>query len=180
MKVRTIARATCLAALTIASVALYSPSALAASSTTNFTGHCDPSSPDCGFNPVITGPPPPFVTIPSNCPGFLSSDTWTLDFTGGNSVGHFTANNNGDWGTGTAQGQADLATSDHIVRYSGHLTVWFGGGNNKAGQTDGGFTLAYNGTGAAGSLSIHVASGSTTNNAGTPTGSHTNVTVTCS
>src|SRR5882724_3758913 len=117
-------------ALTVAGLAVFSSSAFAASSTTTFTAHCDPSDPSCGANPVLQGPPPPFVTIPSNCPSFLATDAWTLAFVGGNSVFHDTTNNNGDWATGTAQGPAVLTTSDSTVQYSGHLTEWFGGGNN--------------------------------------------------
>src|SRR5438477_231958 len=67
-------------ALTVAGLAVFSSAAFASSSTANFTAHCDPSSPTCPvpFNPALTGPPPPFVTIPSNCPSFLSTDAWTL------------------------------------------------------------------------------------------------------
>ena len=168
--------------LSIAGPAVFSSAAFASPSngTSNFTGHCDPSSPDCGANPIITGPPPPFVTVPSNCPSWFSTDAWSLDFVSGTSVFHFTSNNNGDWGTGTAQGAAVLTTSDGTVQYSGHVTEWFGGGNNKAGQTDGGFTLTFKGSGVSGNLSIHVEQGATTNNSGTPTANHTNVTVTCS
>jgi hypothetical protein len=98
----------------------------------------------------------------------------------GNSVAHGTSNKNGDWGGGTATGQAALTTSDNTVQYTGHLTEWGGGGNNKAGQTMGGFTLTFNGTGIAGSLYIHVTGHMTTNNAGTETVNFQNVTVTCS
>ena len=184
MRLKIFTRAACLAAgaLTVGSLALLSPSASASPSNGVTSGamHCDPSDPLCGINPVITGPPPPFVTIPANCPSFLSVDTWTLDFVSGNAVGHGTTNKNGDWGGQTAEGQAVLTTSDGIVQYAGHLTEWGGGGNNSGGQSTGGFTLSFNGSGIAGNLTIHVSQGATTNNSGTPTGSHRNVTVTCS
>ena len=183
---KTFALAACLAAgaLTIGTSAtvLSATSAFASPSNgvTNGTTHCDPSDPLCGANPVLQGPPPPFVLIPSNCPSFLSTDAWSLDFVGGNAVSHGTTNKNGDWGGFTATGQAVLTTSDGTVQYAGHLTEWGGGGNNKAAQTEGGFTLTFNGTGIAGNLTIHVDSHSTTNNGGTPTSGHNSATVTCS
>jgi hypothetical protein len=172
----------CLAtgALTVGSVGAFASSAFAGSSVQNGTTHCDPSDPACNQNPVLTGPPPPFVVLPSNCPSFLSTDTWALNFVSGNSVSHGTSNKNGDWGGGTSEGQAALTTSDNTVQYNGHLTEWGGGGNNKAGQSMGGFTLTFNGTGIAGSLSIHVTGHMTTNNAGTETVNFQNVTATCS
>jgi hypothetical protein len=60
------------------------------------------------------------------------------------------------------------------------LTEWGGGGNNAAAQTEGGFTLTFNGSGPAGTLTIHVTSHTTTNNSGTPTATVQNVNVTCS
>jgi hypothetical protein len=156
------------------------PVASASSGTIHVTQHCDPSSNVCGANPVLTGPPPPFVTIPANCPQFLSTDAWVLAFTSGHSVGHDTSNRNGDWGGFTAEGQADLTTSDNTVQYSGHLTEWGGGGYNSGAQTEFGFTLTFNGSGIAGNLSIHVTGHSTTNNNGTTTKTFQNVTVTCS
>lgn len=174
-----------LAALAVSTIAfgamtILAPAASASSGTTNGTGHCDPSSPICGANPVLQGPPPPFVTIPANCPAFLSADNWTLAFVSGNSVSHGTTNKNGDWGGFTAEGQAVLTTSDNTVQYAGHLTELGGFGNNSAGQTEGGFTLTFNGSGIAGNLTIHVDSHSTTNNSGTPTSNVQHVTVTCS
>ena len=152
-------------------------------STQNGTGHCNPADPLCGANPLLNGPPPPFVTLPSNCPAFLSSDNWLLNFVDGNSVSHGTENKNGDWGGGTAEGTAVLTSSDGTVQYTGHATEWGGGGQNSptgANQTEGGFTTHFNGSGAAGSIDIHVDSHSTTNNGGTPTNNFTNVKVTCS
>jgi hypothetical protein len=160
----------------------FAPAASASSSNgaTNGTGHCDPSVVACGVNPVLTGPPPPFVTIPSNCPAFLGSDTWTLDFVSGKAVFHDTTNKNGDWGGFTAQGQATLTTSDDTVQYAGHLTTWGGGGNNSGGQSTNGFTLDFNGSGVAGNLTIHVNSHATTNPGGTGTANVQDVKVTCS
>jgi hypothetical protein len=162
-----------------------SSSAFAKSSNgaTNGTTHCDPSNPVCGLNPLLQGPPPPFVTIPSNCPSFLSTDAWNVNFTSGNAVSHGTTNKNGDWGGGTAEGQADLTSSDGIVQYSGHATEWGGGGQNSptgTNQTENGFTLTFNGTGIAGTVSIHADMHSTTNNSGAPTSNHMDATVTCS
>jgi hypothetical protein len=182
--------AACLAAgaFTAGSFAVSSSSAFAKSSNgaTNGTAHCDPSDPACGANPALTGPPPPFVTIPANCPSFLSTDSWNLNFVGGNSVNHGTSNKNGSWGGGTAEGQAELTTSDGTVQYAGHLQEWFGGGQNtrdgsdQIGQGEDGFTTNFNGSGIAGHLSIHVSGHSTFNNSGTPTANHMNVNVTCS
>ena len=170
----------CLAVSTLAfgGLAWLAPSALAGGAT-NGTTHCDPSAPDCNQNPVLSGPAPQSI-IPSNCPTFLTTDSWALNFVSGNSVSHGTSNKNGDWGGGTAQGQAELTTSDGTVQYAGHLTEWGGGGNNAGGQTEGGFTLTFNGSGIAGNLSIHVDGHQSTNNSGTPTANHMHVNVTCS
>lgn len=169
-------------ALAFGAMTVLAPAASASSGTTTNTGHCDPSTPICNANPVLQGPPPPFVTIPANCPAFLSTDTWTLAFVSGNAVFHETMNKNGHWGGFTATGQAVLTTSDTTVQYSGHLTEWGGGGNNSAAQTEGGFTLTLNGSGSgtAGNLTIHVTSHTTTNNSGTPTATVQNANVTCS
>lgn len=172
------------AALTIAIGGLvgFAPAASASSSkgATNGTGHCDPSSSICGSNPVLQGPLPPFATISPNCPAFLSTDTWTLDFVGGNSVSHETTNKNGDWGGFTAEGQAVLSTSDSTVQYAGHLTEWGGGGNNSGGQTEGGFTLDFNGSGIAGNITLHIDGHTTTNNGGTSTAGTQHARITCS
>ena len=173
------------AGLVLGGMAAVSP-LLSDAAAQNGTTHCDPSAAACGQNPVLTGPPPPFVNIPSNCPAFLSTDKWTLDFLGGNSVGHGTINKNGDWGGGTAEGPAVLATSDGATQYSGHATVWGGGGQNSnpggppTNQSEGGETLHFNGSGPAGSISIHVHFHATTNNAGTPTAQVLDASVTCS
>jgi hypothetical protein len=148
-------------------------------STTNETGHCNSSDPTCGANPLLTGPIPPFVTVQGSCPGFLSTDSWALNFVDGKAVSHFTENKNGGWGTFTAQGPAVLTSSDETVQYAGHATEWGGGGNNSGGQSEGGFTLNFNGSGLAGTISIHANQHSTTNNAGTPTSNVFSATVTC-
>ena len=175
------------AVLTVGAVVLAAGAvaAYAGGGTFNGTTHCNPGDPTCGVM-LLTGPPPPFVTIPSSCPAFLSSDAWTLSFTGGNSVSHGTLNKNGDWGGGTAEGPAVLASSVGTVEYTGHATEWGGGGQNSdpggdpTQQSENGFTLHFNGSGPAGSLDIHVDMHSTTNNAGTPTSNITNVNVSCS
>jgi hypothetical protein len=175
-------------ALTVGGFALSSPSAFANSSNgaTHVTTHCDPSDPACQLNPALTGPPPPFVTIAPNCPSFISTDSWTLDFVSGNSVSHGTDNKNGSWGGGTAEGQAVFTTSDGTVQYTGHLQEWFGGGQNtpdgssQVGQGENGFTTNFNGSGVAGKLSIHASGHMTFNNSGRLTANTTNAQVTCS
>ena len=160
--------------------------AYAGSGTINGTTHCDPADPLCGANPLLTGPPPLFVSVPSNCPAFLSTDGWALNFVDGNAVSHGTLNKNGDWGGFTATGPAVLTASDGTVEYTGHATEWGGGGQNSnpggnpTQQSEGGFTLHFNGSGTAGSVSIHVDQHSTTNNNGTPTSNVFNATVSCS
>jgi len=152
-------------------------------SSNHVSQHCDPSDPTCGVNPALTGPIPPFVSVVGNCPDFVATDSWILNFVSGNAHSHFTANKNGDWGGGTAEGQAEFTTSDGTVQYAGHLTEWFGQGSNSptdANQTEMGFTLDFHGTGIAGNLAIHANQHVTTNNAGTTTSNIINATVTCS
>lgn len=161
-------------------------------STSNGTTHCDPSTTDpsnpaCNQNPVFVGPPK--MTLPANCPPFLSTEHWVLNFTGGTSTSHGTSNKNGAWGGGTSEGPAALITPDGTTQYAGHLTEWGGGGFNSyppsqtappPNQAEQGFTLNFNGTGPAGSISIHVDNHQTQNNSGTPTASTNNANVTCS
>jgi len=160
--------------------------AYAGGSTLNGTTHCNSADPLCGLNPLLTGPAPPFVTFVGNCPDFLSTDAWALNFTDGNSVSHGTLNKNGAWGGGTANGPAVLASSDGTVQYTGRATEWGGGGQNSnpdgppTNQSEGGFTFHFNGSGPAGTISIHLHEHSTTNNAGTPTSDVFGATVTCS
>jgi hypothetical protein len=159
--------------------------AFAGSPTINGTTHCNPSDPLCGANPLLTGPPPPFVSIAANCPAFLSIDAWSLNFVDGNAVSHGTLNKNGDWGGFTAEGPAVLTSSDGSVQYSGHATAWFGGGQNSnpggppTQQSEFGFTLHFNGSGQLGTISIHANGHSTTNNSGTPTSNVTSASVSC-
>jgi hypothetical protein len=132
------------------------------------------------------GPAPPFVTVASNCPSFLTTDTWQLNFTDGNAVLHFTQNKNGDWGGETANGTAVLTTSDGTVQYTGQATTWGGGGQNSnpggdpTQQSASGFTFHFHGSGPAGTISIQAHAHATTNNAGTMTSNVNAGTVTCS
>ena len=72
------------------------------------------------------------------------------------------------------------------MQYSGHLTEWFGGGQNSnpgaapTQQSEFGDTTNFNGSGLADTLSIHSDRHFTTNNAGTPTASVINTSVICS
>jgi hypothetical protein len=132
------------------------------------------------FNPAIPGPPPPGTNIPSNCPSFLSTDAWNINFVSGNAVAYGTENKNGDWGGGNAEGTAQFVTSDGTVQYTGQLHVWFGGGNNKGGQSENGFTANFKGSGIAGTLSINAHQHGTTNNHGIPTANIFGANVSCS
>jgi hypothetical protein len=139
--------------------------------------------PATAFNPVIVGPAPPFASVATNCPGFLTSDAWTLNFISGNGVGYGTSNKNGDWGGGNAEGTGVLATSSGTPQYQGHLHVWFGGGQNSLSglnQTENGFTLSFQGSGPGGSITINAHTHTTTNNSGTTTANVASATVTCS
>lgn len=138
---------------------------------------------------LLTGPPS--MTLPANCPLFLSSVPWSLDFTNGNGVFYGTANKNGDWGGGNFEGPANLTTSDGtvVVQYSGHAHVWFGGGQNSVSsdptapptnQGEQGATLTFNGSGIAGTISIHATMHMTQNNNGQPTANVQNIAVSCS
>ena len=169
------------AVIAVAGMSFAGVSTASAATTSSGASHVDPTA----FNPVVTGPPP--VSVPAACPAFLSSDEWTLDFTGGgNAVEYGTVNKNGDWGGGNAEGPAALTTSDGTARYSGHLHVWFGGGQNSdpngppTAQSEQGFTLAFTGSGAAGAITINAHIHDTTNNNGTPTSQVLGVTIACS
>ncbi len=167
-------------------LAVGATAAYAGGPTTNGTTHCNPADSSCGFNPVLTGPAPPFVTVVGNCPAFLTSDLWAIDFTGGNAVSHGTQNKNGDWGGATATGPAVFTTSDSTVQYSGQATAWFGGGQNSnpggppTNQSEQGFTFHFHGSGPAGTISIQANSHQTTNNSGAPTSNVLSATATCS
>ena len=139
--------------------------------------------PATAFNPALTGPPPPAVVISPNCPAFLSSDAWNLNFVSGNAVSYGVMNKNGDWGGGNAEGIGVLSMSDSTPVYTGHLHLWFGGGQNSlsgANQTENGFTVTYQGSGPSGTISIHANIHQTTNNSGTPTANVFNASASCS
>jgi hypothetical protein len=59
------------------------------------------------------------------------------------------------------------------------LTTWGGGGNNVVGQSEGGETLSFNGTGTSGTLDVHITGHSTTSASGNQSG-HLSGTITCS
>jgi hypothetical protein len=112
------------------------------------------------------------------CPVSVGQDL-NLVWDDGNLVEHGSSNKNGDWGGSTAEGTVEFQV-DGTTLFTGHGTFWGGGGNNKAGQSEGGFTLDFHGTGADGSLSLHVDGHMTTNNAGTPTANVMHVAASCS
>jgi hypothetical protein len=127
---------------------------------------------------------PTYVAIAPNCPSFISSGTWTLDFVSGNGVSHQTSNNNGGWGGASAEGPGVLTTtSDGTVQYSGHLQNRGSSGNNSLSgnnQSVNDFTLDFNGTGIAGSISIHVNNHVTTNDGGAVTSLFETGNISCS
>src|ERR1700722_6296782 len=126
-----------------------------------------------GF-PFDLGPSP--VGLPASCP-FANGDA-NFVFLSGTTVQHDTSNKNGDWGGATAEGTAQFYEGATPL-YQGHLTLWEGGGNNAHAQSENGFTLDFNGSGAAGTLHIHVDPPGPTNNAGNPTANHQNVSISC-
>jgi hypothetical protein len=111
------------------------------------------------------------------CP-FANGDP-NFVFLSGNTMQHFTSSKNGDWGGGTAEGTAQFYEGATPL-YQGHLTISEGGGYNAQAQSENGFTLDFNGSGTAGTLHIHVEAYGTTNNGGTPTANHQNVSISCS
>jgi hypothetical protein len=126
-----------------------------------------------GF-PFDLGPSP--VGLPANCP-FANGDA-NLVILSGTFVMHDTSNKNGDWSGATAQGTAQFYEGTTPL-YQGHLTLHEGGGNNAQAQTENGFTLDFDGSGAAGTLHIHVDANGTTNDGGTQTANHQNVSISC-
>ena len=124
--------------------------------------------------PFDLGPSP--VGLPTSCS--FPNDDANFVFLSGSYVAHESTNKNGDWGGLTAQGTAEFYEGDTPL-FQGHLTLWEGGGNNAQGQNEGGFTLDYHGTGATGTLQIHVDGHMTTNANGTPTANIQHVNVTC-
>ncbi|HLY33149.1 MAG TPA: hypothetical protein VKQ07_01325 [Jatrophihabitantaceae bacterium] len=151
-----------LAVAGLATMAFAAPSASAAASTGSAAGF----SMDLG-----THAPPP------NCP--FSAGDFSLVWLDGNGVQHESTNNNGDWGGFTVEGTAQFQV-DGVTWYTGHGTLWGGGGNNKAGQSEGGLTINFGGSGDAGSFRLHADGHMTTNNAGTPTANVTHVSPVCS
>jgi hypothetical protein len=152
--------------------------------------HCNSADPTCGFNPAISTPIPPGVDIPANCPAFITTQAWEVDFLDGNAHSHFTVNKNGDWGGGTANGPAQFVVDNpdgtQTLEYSGQATEWFGGGQNSnpmgdpTQQSVNGFTVHFNGSGPGGSLDIHANMHITTNNANVTTANILNANVRCS
>jgi hypothetical protein len=114
--------------------------------------------------------------LPVSCP-FPNSDA-NFVFLSGRGVEHESTNKNGDWGGFTGQGTATFYEDETPIAV-GHLTVWGGGGNNKAGQTEGGTTVNFTGSAEGLSVAIHVNVHQTTNNAGKPTANVGNVHVSC-
>jgi hypothetical protein len=104
---------------------------------------------------------------------------WTLNFTSGNAVIHFTLNNNGVSFANTAQGQAALATSGGTLQTTGNLQLLVNGGNNSDAQSVNGLIVNYNGSGSDGNIAIHANLHFTTNNSGTMTAVVTDASVTC-
>jgi hypothetical protein len=147
-------------------------------------------------NTIDLGPSP--TGLPSNCP-FANDDASFLTV-GGNAVEHdTTVVHDGilaDWSGFTFEGTAifqeapygfdengnPVDTGPPVPLYEGHFTFWNGGGNNFGGQTEGGATADFHGTALSGTgtIDIHVNFQGTTNNAGNPTASVANVSVTCS
>jgi hypothetical protein len=120
--------------------------------------------------PFDLGPSP--IGLPENCP-FPNGDA-NFVYLSGNSVVHDSSNKNGDWGGGTATGNANFYEDSTLID-TGHLTIWQGGGNNAKQQTEGGLTLTFTGS----SVTIHVNGHQTTNAAGTPTANVLNIQVSC-
>jgi hypothetical protein len=122
------------------------------------------------------------ANAPASCTALISFPAafFSADVNG---VQHGTFNNNGGWGGETYTGLATLyALNDDgslgAAQYVGHVTEWDGGGNNKAGQSEGGFTLSFHGTSVSDptqTLQINGNGHLTTNNAGVLTASFMNV-----
>jgi hypothetical protein len=117
------------------------------------------------------------VGLPSNCP-FANGDA-NFVFQNGTFVRHFTSNTNGGWFGVTAEGTAVFYEGTDAL-YQGHLTTWFGAGNNATAQSELGQTLDFHGTGPGGSLALHVDYHFTNNADGTTTATPLNVKITCS
>jgi hypothetical protein len=127
--------------------------------------------------PFAIGPSP--SGVPASCP-FPNGDA-SFVFGSGSGVMYGTGNANGDWGGETLQGPAGFYENGVLIA-EGHLTVWFGGGNNTRGQNENAFTVNYTGVDATGSVQIHV-NGQTAfpanSSTGLPTANVLNVNVSC-
>jgi hypothetical protein len=121
------------------------------------------------------GPLP--VQVPTNCP-FGQTDDASILMLSGNGVFHGSENKNGEWGGETIEGIAQFTVG--TATYTGHLTIWGGGGNNIVGQKEGGETLTFHGTGQDGTLDVHVTGHSTTSASGNQVGNQLTGTITCS
>lgn len=115
------------------------------------------------LNPNSASPPPPGISLPSNC--WLGQDNGIIS-TYGNGIFHDTMNKTGDWFTTTYTGDAavyplvedsngvpafdpntmnDIVDSSGTPLATGHLTQWFGSeDNNKNGVQHA--TVHFNGT----------------------------------
>jgi hypothetical protein len=120
------------------------------------------------------GPPP--VPVPANCP-FGQTDGVSITMLSGHGVMHDSTNKNGDWGGDTLEGIAQFTIGS--ATYTGHLTMWGGGGVNAMGQNEGGDTLSFHGTGTSGTLDVQISGHSTTSASGNQSG-HLSGTITCS
>ena len=139
-----------------------------------------PASAAAQTGPITPGTPfdlgPSPTGLPSTC-SFPNGDA-NFVFGAGSFVSHDSQNKNGDWGGETLQGPA-VFYEDATPIAQGHLTIWFGGGNNARGQNEGGATINYTGSGASGSVAIHVNVHSTVNVQAQPTANILNVNITC-
>jgi len=137
----------------------------------------------------------------SGCPASALSDWGVLVFSSGTTVNHDSTNNNGDWGGGTIEGTATITLYTNAPAdpsdpsslpsgqdpsfgpFTGHLTEWFGGGNNSRGQGEGGFTFSFHGVSANGvtvDVQQHQHQTFSAANGGTPTANVGGGSITCS
>ncbi len=64
--------------------------------------------------------------------------------------------------------------------YQGHLAVWMGGGNNGHAQSENAFALDFHGSGAVGTLSMHIDAHGSTNDRSVQTANVQHVDISCS
>jgi hypothetical protein len=137
-----------------------------------------------GFTFGVPGIP---VPISGPCP-FGNGDAVSFVVTSGTMTNHGVMNKNGSWGGQTVEGTTTLSVAGST--YTGHMTYWNGGGTNvvgtEVGQSEGGLTLDFHGSGSAGNVDVHLNGHMTVNNNGTttvdntPGGNGLNGAVTCS